>query len=123
MKKVNVKIKPIGLFDLLAFKNIVPNRVKRFQAASDSDVAEQNINKLAKRLHPQKQEMVIKEIIERGKGVKTFRLKRKDGENPAYFRAGAIHKLKIELGRVGIHQTVFAIVFPRTRLTVLRHNH
>ena len=97
MKKVNVKIKPIGLFDLLAFKNIVPNRVKRFQAASDSDVAEQNINKLAKRLHPQKQEMVIKEIIERGKGVKTFRLKRKDGENPAYFRAGQYISLRLSL--------------------------
>ena len=41
--------------------------------------------------------MVIKEIIERGKGVKTFRLKRKDGENPAYFRAGQYISLRLSL--------------------------
>ncbi len=89
MAKLNIKIKPIGLLDLIAFKKLVPNRAKRFAAGSLISLhAMPNANKLARILHPVSQRMIIKEVIDRGDKVKSFVLTKNDGTYPAPFRAG-----------------------------------
>lgn len=97
--KLNVKIKPIGLLDLIAFKNLVPNRVKKFQAGSLATLnAMPSANKLARLLHPKSQKMVIKEVISQNENVKTFTLMKKDGTAPAYFRAGQYISVRAKIG-------------------------
>ncbi len=87
-KKLNVKIKPIGLLDLIAFTKLVPNRIKKLEQAPNSPIdSNPAMNKLAAVLHPRNQIMFIKDIIEEIPGVKTYTLKMADTK-PAYFRAG-----------------------------------
>src|SRR5690554_3692462 len=88
-KKLNVKVKPIGLLDLIAFTKLVPNRKKKFQQAKDTPIdPEPAMNKLAALLHPKKQVMVIKDIKQLAPNVKSYTLNMANGEKPAYFRAG-----------------------------------
>ncbi|NCA67008.1 MAG: 2Fe-2S iron-sulfur cluster binding domain-containing protein [Clostridia bacterium] len=97
--KLNVKIKPIGLLDMIAFKNLVPNRVKKLEAGSLATLNSlPNVNKLAGELHPKKQVFVIKEVIDEAPNVKTFKLVKKDGGKPATFRAGQYVSVRAKVG-------------------------
>ena len=85
----NVKIKAIGLMDMLYFKGKPQKREKFIQGTEAKPLTEDYpTNIKAAERHPGKQEFVIDEIIKRGENVKTYVLKKKDGTNPAFFRAG-----------------------------------
>lgn len=86
----NVHIKPIGLLDMLYFKGKKVTRDKIIESTEVKPLVENyNSNIKAAERHPANQEFVIDEIITRGKGdVKSYVLKKKDGTNPAFFRAG-----------------------------------
>ena len=73
----NVKMSFIGLLDMLRFKNMKVQRDKIIESTN------------AAARHPLSQFFTIEDIQVRGKGdVKTFTLRRNDGQNPAFFRAG-----------------------------------
>lgn len=85
----NVKMSAIGLFDMLYFKNKKKAREKVIQATEAKPLSgEHNVNLKAYARHPESQEFVIEKITDRPGDVKTFTLKKKDGTNPAFFRAG-----------------------------------
>lgn len=93
--KLNIKIKPLGLLDLLAFKNLVPNRKKIFAKASAKPINEiPPMNALAMQLHPKKQLFTIENIIDTTSDMKIFVL---SSNSPAYFRAGQYVSLKIDI--------------------------
>jgi len=89
MKKLNVKIKMIGLLDIIAFTKLVPIRKKKFSEGSNMPLnPSPYVNNLAKMLHPVKQTLSVKEIKNEAEGVKIFILTAQEPERPAYFRAG-----------------------------------
>lgn len=81
------------------FQNIVPNRLKKFEEASDAPIEkEPNVNKLARLLHPKQQFFIISEVTENIAGVKTYKLVPKNPENkPAYFNAGQYLSVKLRI--------------------------
>lgn len=86
----NVKMSFIGLLDMLRFKNMKVQRDKIIEntpmTALVKDYAS-NLNAAAR--HPLSQFFTIEDIQVRGRGdVKTYTLRRGDGQNPAFFRAG-----------------------------------
>lgn len=84
-----VKFSSIGLMDILYFTTRPKNREKMIQSASTKPlVAEYETNRKAEERHPEKQEFVICDIVEHDANVKSYFLKKKDGTNPAFFRAG-----------------------------------
>lgn len=97
---VNVKVGLIGVLDMLKFKNMAKNREQVIQAAPANDiVCDFKINKNAKLLHPDKQELVVKEIIDHASaGAKTFVFGSEDGAPVAFFRAGQYLSLKLPIG-------------------------
>lgn len=95
MKKSDFHVKPIGLLDMVYFKNAVPRRRAILENGSlDPITSVYGVNKLAKSLHPAVQEAEIAEIIER-KDAKTFVLK---ADKLAYFRAGQYISVKLNIG-------------------------
>ena len=94
---VNVKIGLIGALDMLKFKNMAKVRESAIQAAPASEItADFEINKKAKALHPDYQELVIDKVIDHeGAGAKTYLMRSKDGGPLAYFRAGQYLSLKL----------------------------
>ena len=95
MKKSDFHVKPIGLLDMVDFKNAVPRRRAILENGSlDPITSVYGVNKLAKSLHPAVQEAEIAEIIER-KDAKTFVLK---ADKLAYFRAGQYISVKLNIG-------------------------
>ncbi len=74
-KKLNVKIKTIGLLDLLAFKKLVPNRKKKFEEAPATPIKKMPpMNELAARLHSKHQKFTITEVTELIDSMKQFEL-------------------------------------------------
>lgn len=95
MKNFNFHVKPIGLFDMLYFKNAVPKRRAILEKGSLEPITSQyGVNKLAQSLHPKLQQAEVAEIIER-KDAKTFVLK---ADKLAYFRAGQYISVKLQVG-------------------------
>ena len=95
MKKFNFHVKPIGLLDMLHFKEMVPRRRAILQAGSLEPItANYAVNRLAKSLHPKEQKAVVSEIIAR-KDANTYVLK---ADKLAYFRAGQYVSVKIRVG-------------------------
>lgn len=85
----NVKFSSVGLFDILYFTTRPKVREKMIQSAGTTPlVKEYETNIKAEERHPEKQDFVISDIIEHGEGVKSYFLKKADGTNPAFFRAG-----------------------------------
>lgn len=85
----DVKLKKYGLKDIIYFTNKPKEREKRIQnASSQKTTATFKCNEKAKERHPNEQVFTVENIIERCEGVKTYTLKKKDGTNPAFFRAG-----------------------------------
>ena len=95
MKKFNFHVKPIGLLDMLHFKQMVPRRRAILAGGSlDPITAVYGVNRLAQSLHPKMQKAVVSEIIPR-KDAKTFILK---ADKLAYFRAGQYVSVKLQVG-------------------------
>ncbi|MER2150933.1 MAG: hypothetical protein ABS900_04895, partial [Candidatus Limivicinus sp.] len=86
----NVKMSAIGLLDMLRFKNM---KIRRDQIIEKTPmlalVENYASNRNAEARHPLSQFFTIEDIEVRGRGdVKTYTLRRTDGQNPAFFRAG-----------------------------------
>lgn len=96
---LNVKVGLIGPFDMLKFKNMSKVRENAIQKAPAKEISgEFVINKKAKELHPDVQELEITEIIDHAAaGAKTFVFKAVNG-HVAYFRAGQYLSIKEQIG-------------------------
>ena len=93
-----VKLKKYGLKDIIYFTNKPKEREKRIQDTVPSrSGAKFKCNEKAAERHPDEQLFVIDGITDRGKGVKTYRLKKKDGTDPAFFRAGQYVVIRQEI--------------------------
>ena len=86
----NVKMSVIGLLDMLRFKNMKVQRDKIIENTPAIALVENYAsNQNAAARHPLSQFFTIEDIRVRGKGdVRTYTLRRNDGQNPAFFRAG-----------------------------------
>lgn len=74
-EKLNIKVKPLGILDLLAFKKLIPARKKNISNASPAIIeAIPPVNALAERLHPKHQYLIIENIINETPSAKTFRV-------------------------------------------------
>lgn len=91
-----IHIKPIGLLDMLYFKGKKVKRSKIIESTAVKPLVESyGSNIKARERHPGNQEFIIDEIITRGRGdVRSYILKKKDGTNPAFFRAGQFMVLR-----------------------------
>ncbi|MDO4489246.1 MAG: iron-sulfur cluster-binding domain-containing protein [Eubacteriales bacterium] len=84
-----VKLKNYGLMDIMYFSNKPKEREKRIQEASAAKTdATFKCNEKAAERHPDEQFFVIEKVTERAEGVKSYTLRKIDGTNPAFFRAG-----------------------------------
>jgi ferredoxin-NADP reductase/ferredoxin len=93
------------LWDLLAFRRLLPKRQKRFARASAERLGVGPMNRLARRLHPASQHLLIVGIKDETETTKTFRLVADpDSETGelAYFRAGQYLSLKVDVGSTRI---------------------
>ena len=113
MKKFNFHVKPIGLLDMLHFKQMVPRRRAILAAGSlDPITAVYGVNRLAQSLHPKRQTAVVSEIIPR-KDAKTFVLK---ADKLAYFRAGQYVSVKLQIGNAVTARPYTLAASPRRAL-------
>ncbi len=95
MKQFNFHVKPIGLLDMLHFKQMVPRRRAILEAGSLEPLSSvYAVNRLAQAMHPKEQKAVVSEIIPR-KDAKTYVLK---ADKLAYFRAGQYVSVKLKIG-------------------------
>lgn len=93
-----VKLKNYGLKDIIYFTNKPKEREKRIQDTVPSrSGANFKCNMKAAERHPDEQLFVIEKVTDRGKGVKTYTLKKKDGTDPAFFRAGQYVVIRQEI--------------------------
>jgi len=86
--------------DIFAFTKLVPQRKKRIKKASAEPIREDPINDLAQKLHPERQYLVIDEIIDNTKSTKTFKLvpdPDSKTKNLAYFLPGQYLSLKVRI--------------------------
>lgn len=94
-KKLNVKIKAIGLLDLLAFKKLVPNRKKKFEEAPATEIKKiPPMNELAAKLHPKHQKFTITKVTDLTDSMKQFEL---TSDSAAFFRAGQYISVKLDI--------------------------
>ncbi|MHA1669349.1 MAG: FAD-binding oxidoreductase [Promethearchaeota archaeon] len=102
--KLNVTIKS-NTKDLFAFTKLMANRKKRIERASSEPITEDPINDLARKLHPERQFLIIDSIKEETKSTKTFKLV-PDPESKtkelSYFRPGQYLSLKVDINGVRI---------------------
>ncbi|MBW2369918.1 MAG: hypothetical protein JRH15_18765 [Deltaproteobacteria bacterium] len=102
-KKLKVKIKPLGILDLMAFKNLVSNREKVMASGSNARLKVDPMNKLARKLHPDRQYLVIGNVKKETKSTRTFRLiadPESETKSLANFRAGQYLSIKAEVDGV-----------------------
>ncbi len=91
--------------DLRSFMKLVPTRKKKIEEASNEPITTDAMNTLARRLHPERQYLVIDQIKDETKTAKTFKLvPDPDSETKelAYFRAGQYLSLKVDINGVKI---------------------
>lgn len=92
---LKVKVGLIGIFDMLKFKNLKRDRLEAIEntPAKPKPLKEEYyVNHLARIFHPEKQHLVIKEIIEENYDTKTFVLtndKESETKELAPFKAGS----------------------------------
>ena len=82
---------------------LVPGRKKRIQKASSEPITSDPMNELARKLHPERQYLIIDNIKDETKTTKTFKfIPDPDFETKelAYFRAGQYLSLKVEVNGV-----------------------
>ncbi len=95
----NVKVKLIGVLDMLKFKNQKKTREKMINKAKPNEiVGDWAINKNARELHPNFLNVEVLDIIDHKKGnAKTFILGYKNQKALPYFRAGQYISLKLKI--------------------------
>jgi len=86
--------------DLEAFGKLLPERQERIATASAEPVRDDPANALARRLHPDRIDLVITEIREETSSTRTFRLRPAPGLQSGLpvFRAGQYLSLKVQAG-------------------------
>ena len=93
-----IKLKNYGLKDIMYFTNKPKEREKVIQAASPEKKAVSfQVNEKAALRHPDEQAFVIESIKNQGEGVNTYTLRKKDGTDPAFFRAGQYVVIRQEI--------------------------
>lgn len=63
-----------SIIDLIAFVRLIPNRRKKIRRAPATPITRDDINGLAKRLHPDRLNLVISEVRDETPTTRTFRL-------------------------------------------------
>jgi len=89
--------------DIIAFTKLVTQRKKRIENASSKPITSDPINDLARRLHPERLNLIISEIRDETKSTKTFKLiadSESGTKDLAYFRAGQYLSLKVDINGV-----------------------
>ena len=113
--KVKARIRPLGILDLLAFKNLVPNRKKIFENGANTPIEKSpHMNALAAAMHPAAQKFIITDIKNVLGDMKQYTLK---CENPAYFRAGQYISLKLNIDGYNITRPYSISSSPQTSLS------
>jgi len=100
--KVNVKG---HIRDLLAFKRLVPRRKKRIARAPAEPLGPDPVNQLARRLHPDRQHLIIAQTRDETRTTRTFKLVAdpdSDADRLATFRAGQYLSLNVAVDGVRI---------------------
>jgi ferredoxin-NADP reductase len=91
--------------DIIAFTKLVSKRKKRIEKASSEPIISDPINELARKLHPERLNLIISEIRDETKSTKTFKLvpdPESETKELAYFRPGQYLSLKVEVNGVFI---------------------
>ena len=108
---------------ITGFLTKVKHRSKSIAAVENTDVPSLDFyiqNKLAKQLHPEVQHLVVTDIIEHGKDVKTFVLSadKEAGTNElAYFSAGQYICIKLTIGNAKISRPYSLSSSPKQALS------
>lgn len=97
---LKVKVGPIGMVDMLKFKNMAKEREKVIEKAPETEITgEFPMNKKAEHLHPALLTLTIDGIIEhRAASAKTYVLLSSDGAPLPFFRAGEYLSVKMNIG-------------------------
>ncbi len=116
---MKVKVGLIGIFDMLKFKNLGKKREEAILKAEAKSLAKDyKVNELARLYHPYKQHLVIKEIIDEGKDVKSFILI-PDNEltkELAPFKAGSYLSIYVEFNNQYLSRTYSISSSPKDAL-------
>jgi ferredoxin-NADP reductase len=103
-KPLNLRVKG-NIRDLLAFKNLLTKRKKIIEHASRIPVQTDNMKSLTESLHPIKQNLIIREVVELTKSSKLFKFN-PDGNSGtkalAFFRAGQYLTFKVDVNGFSI---------------------
>ena len=84
-----IKLKGFGVKDMLYFSGKPAEREKYIQnTPAKSLTIQYETNRKASERHPIQQQFIIRDVIDRGKDVKSFVLEGENGRLPAFFRAG-----------------------------------
>lgn len=98
MKKINVNI--FSALDKLRFKNLKEKRETEIDISDPKQITRvYKINKHAKELHPDYQELKVDYIDVISEDVKTYTLSSSNGKQLAYFRAGQALSLKFYIDK------------------------
>jgi ferredoxin-NADP reductase/phytoene dehydrogenase-like protein len=84
--------------DMEAFGRLLPERQERIARATAEPVRDDPMNALARRLHPERIDLVIAEIRDETATTRTFRLKPVPGAELPVFRAGQYLSVKAQIG-------------------------
>jgi prolycopene isomerase len=84
--------------DLDAFAYLIPRRQERIAQTSAEPVRDDPINALARKLHPERIDLVVAEIRDESPSLRTFRLKPAPGSGLPVFRAGQYLSVKAQVG-------------------------
>lgn len=96
---LNIKVGPIGLLDMLKFKNQPKVRRAAIARAPSTPLPKAfGSNLKAEALHPERQSLRIAQVIDRGPNAKTFVFESADGKPLAFFRAGQYLSLSLSIG-------------------------
>ena len=118
--------------DLFAFTKLVAERQKRFERASSEPITEDPINDLARKLHPDVQYLIVKDIKNETKSTKTFTLvvdPSSTTKELTIFRSGQYLSLKVEVNGVTITRPYSIASTPkdalqgRYELTIKKEEH
>lgn len=103
-KKIDITVRS-NTKDLFAFTKLLANRNKRIERASSEPITKDPINDLARKLHPERQFLMIDSIKEETKSTKIFKLiadPSSETKELAYFRPGQYLSLKVDVNDVRI---------------------
>jgi ferredoxin-NADP reductase len=130
-EKLEVTVKS-NTKDLFAFTKLVAERQKRIERASSEPITRDPINDLARKIHPDAQYLVIKEIKDETKSTKTFKLvpdPESSTKELAIFRSGQYLSLKVKVNGVTITRPYSIASTPKDalngfyELTIKREEH